>query len=50
MGHAGAIISGTSGTPQSKVAAFRQAGVPVGETLDEVVQIVGKELGARSPR
>jgi succinyl-CoA synthetase alpha subunit len=50
MGHAGAIISGTSGTPQSKVAAFGQAGVPVGETLDEVVQIVGKELGARSPR
>jgi succinyl-CoA synthetase alpha subunit len=50
MGHAGAIISGTSGTPQSKVAAFGQAGVPVGETLDEVVQIVGKELGARSTR
>jgi succinyl-CoA synthetase alpha subunit len=50
MGHAGAIISGTSGTPQSKVAAFGQAGVPVGETLDEVVQIVGKELGARSAR
>ncbi len=50
MGHAGAIISGTSGTPQSKVAAFERAGVPVGETLDEVVQLVKKELGARSPR
>jgi succinyl-CoA synthetase alpha subunit len=50
MGHAGAIISGTSGTPQSKVAAFGAANVPVGETLDEVVQIVGKELGARSAR
>jgi succinyl-CoA synthetase alpha subunit len=50
MGHAGAIISGTSGTPQSKVAAFGRAKVPVGETLDEVVQLVGKELGARSAR
>jgi succinyl-CoA synthetase alpha subunit len=50
MGHAGAIISGTSGTPQSKVAAFGRAGVPVGETLDEVVQIVAKGLGARSTR
>jgi succinyl-CoA synthetase alpha subunit len=50
MGHAGAIISGTSGTPQSKVAAFEKAGVPIGETLDEVVELAKKELGARSAR
>jgi succinyl-CoA synthetase alpha subunit len=37
MGHAGAIISGNTGTPQSKLEAFRRAGVPVGETLEEVV-------------
>lgn len=37
MGHAGAIISGNTGTPQGKVEAFRRAGVHVGDTLDEVV-------------
>ncbi|MBM2811914.1 MAG: succinyl-CoA synthetase (ADP-forming) alpha subunit [Chloroflexi bacterium] len=46
MGHAGAIISGNTGTPQSKVRAFAAAGAPVGETLNEVVQIVGGLLGA----
>jgi succinyl-CoA synthetase alpha subunit len=44
MGHAGAIISGTMGTPQSKVAAFEAAGVPIGETLDEVVALVQQRL------
>lgn len=39
MGHAGAIISGTSGTPQAKVAAFREAGIPVADTLAEMVQM-----------
>lgn len=48
MGHAGAIISGSSGTPQSKVAAFQRVGVPVGETLDEVVEILRKKLNVRS--
>src|SRR5581483_3051251 len=37
MGHAGAIISGNTGTPQSKLAAFKAAGVEVGDTLDDVV-------------
>jgi succinyl-CoA synthetase alpha subunit len=40
MGHAGAIISGTSGTPQAKVEAFQQAGVPVADTLDEVIPLL----------
>ncbi|MBV9103662.1 MAG: succinate--CoA ligase subunit alpha, partial [Candidatus Eremiobacteraeota bacterium] len=31
LGHAGAIISGSTGTPHSKVAAFQAAGVPVAE-------------------
>jgi succinyl-CoA synthetase alpha subunit len=39
MGHAGAIISGKSGTPQAKVEAFREAGVPVADTLAEMVQM-----------
>ena len=38
MGHAGAIISGNTGTPQSKVEAFHRAGVPVEETLENVVE------------
>jgi succinyl-CoA synthetase alpha subunit len=37
MGHAGAIISGNTGTPQSKVSAFQSVGVPVDETLQDVV-------------
>jgi len=44
MGHAGAIISGNTGTPQSKVAAFQKANVYVGDTLDEVVKHVGSLL------
>ncbi|MEA2642922.1 MAG: succinyl-CoA synthetase alpha subunit [Chloroflexota bacterium] len=40
MGHAGAIISGNTGTPQGKVDAFKAVGVQVGDTLDEVVHIV----------
>jgi len=39
MGHAGAIISGTMGTPQAKIAAFTDAGVPVADTLAEMVQM-----------
>jgi succinyl-CoA synthetase alpha subunit len=47
MGHAGAIISGTMGTPQAKVAAFQAAGVPVAETLDELVQMARDKVGGR---
>jgi succinyl-CoA synthetase alpha subunit len=45
MGHAGAIISGTSGTPQAKVAAFQAAGVAVAETLVDMVQMAKDGLG-----
>lgn len=45
MGHAGAIISGGTGTPQAKVKAFDEAGVPVGNTLEEVVQLAKARLG-----
>ena len=39
MGHAGAIISAGMGTPEAKVSAFEAAGVPVANTLAEMVQM-----------
>jgi succinyl-CoA synthetase alpha subunit len=40
MGHAGAIISGSSGTAAEKIAAFRDAGMGVAERPREVVEIL----------
>jgi len=39
MGHAGAIISGGMGTPQAKVQALQDAGVPVADTLAQMVDM-----------
>lgn len=51
MGHAGAIISGTSGTPQAKVAALNAAGVPVADTTAEIPDLIRQALGkARGQR
>lgn len=44
MGHAGAIISGRTGTPQAKVDALRAAGVPVAEALYEIPDLVKQAL------
>jgi len=44
MGHAGAIISGTSGTPQAKVAALEDARVPVADAMDDIPRLVKEAL------
>ncbi len=40
MGHAGAIISGGTGTAEAKIEAFRSAGVPVADRPDELPDIM----------
>jgi len=47
MGHAGAIIMGGMGTAQSKIKAFRRAGVPVAEKPSDVAKILVKQLQRR---
>ncbi len=44
MGHAGAIISGSSGTAQAKKEALEAAGIEVGTTPTEVAQLVADRL------
>jgi succinyl-CoA synthetase alpha subunit len=39
MGHAGAIISGSSGTGEAKIAAFKENGVHVCENLGQIGQV-----------
>jgi succinyl-CoA synthetase alpha subunit len=45
MGHAGAIISGSSGTAQGKKETLEACGVRVGTTPTEVAQLAGKVAG-----
>jgi succinyl-CoA synthetase alpha subunit len=42
MGHAGAIISGSSGTAQSKVAAMKECGIHVCENLGALGELCAK--------
>jgi succinyl-CoA synthetase alpha subunit len=44
LGHAGAIISGTTGTPQSKVTAFKEAGVPVADRPSQIPGLLKERL------
>jgi succinyl-CoA synthetase alpha subunit len=48
MGHAGAIISGSSGTAQGKKETLEACGVQVGTTPTEVAQLVAERMGARA--
>jgi len=44
MGHAGAIISGSSGTAQAKKEALEARGIQVGTTPTEVAQLVAERM------
>jgi succinyl-CoA synthetase alpha subunit len=44
MGHAGAIISGASGTAEEKLAAFETAGIGVMRRPADVVQMLGQRM------
>ncbi|GAA3139194.1 succinate--CoA ligase subunit alpha [Streptomyces rectiviolaceus] len=46
MGHAGAIVSGSSGTARAKQEALEAAGVRVGATPTETARLVLNQLGA----
>ncbi len=45
MGHAGAIISSTSGSAEDKVAAFEAVGVPVAKETSEIPELLKKQMG-----
>ncbi len=44
MGHAGAIVSGSSGTADSKIQALKSAGVEVADKPIEIPELLGKKL------
>jgi succinyl-CoA synthetase alpha subunit len=48
MGHAGAIISGKTGTAQGKVDALLAAGVPVADTIFDIPDLTREALARRA--
>jgi hypothetical protein len=50
MGHAGAIISGGSGTSAEKMAAFARVGVPVARIPSEIPGLLAAAMKKRKGR
>lgn len=42
MGHAGAIVMGSSGTAKSKIDAYTRAGVPVAEKPSDIIKLLNR--------
>jgi succinyl-CoA synthetase alpha subunit len=49
MGHAGAIISGSSGLAADKIAALNAVGVPVADIPSQIPGLVAKKMAAKTP-
>jgi succinyl-CoA synthetase alpha subunit len=47
MGHAGAIISGNTGTAQSKIEALTGVGASIADTIEDVVTLISGRLALR---
>ncbi len=45
MGHAGAIISGADSTAEAKVQVLRENGIPVADTVEQIVELAAERLG-----
>ncbi len=50
MGHAGAILSGSSGTAEEKVAAFEAAGIAIMRRPIDVVALLQQKTGRKSAK
>ena len=46
MGHAGAIISGSAGTAEEKIATFEENGIGVAKRPVDVVGLIREALGS----
>jgi succinyl-CoA synthetase alpha subunit len=46
LGHAGAIISGGFGTPESKIKAFEAAGVPVADRPSQIPSLLAERMAS----
>ena len=44
MGHAGAIVSGGTGTAEEKIKAFESVGVPVAKEPEEIVKLLEEKI------
>ena len=48
MGHAGAIISGADSTVDAKVSVLKENGIPVADTVEQIVDLVSDGLGGQN--